>query len=149
MTLEVKLNWPFCRTGALLQPDTGPRVELLANLLYLYDESWRLEGGRIVVGSTARSAQPSGDQEGGLAKPMKKLKKWLALAELGHLARGEVTACNENCNALTVYPFLAAGESCNGQAAAAAGDGADGQVGAQDGAGGSPQPSPSCGWKAG
>ena len=92
LPIIVRLNCPFCRTGALLQPDTGPRVELLANLLYLYDESWRLEGGRIVVGNTARSAQPSGDQEGGLAKPMKKLKKWLALAELGHLARGEVTA---------------------------------------------------------
>ena len=67
--------------------DSNLRLELLANLLYLYDESWSLvasQGGRVVVGHNYNSMQGEADirDKAGVSK---RLKKWLKLAELGHL----------------------------------------------------------------
>ena len=74
------------RTKAILENDHNLKLELLANLLFLYDDSWNLdkEGGRLVVGHNIYSMQTSPDM---LTKPIvsKKLRKWLKLAELGHL----------------------------------------------------------------
>ena len=74
------------RTKAILENDHNLKLELLANLLFLYDDSWNLdkEGGRLVVGHNIYSMQTSPDM---LNKPIvsKKLRKWLKLAELGHL----------------------------------------------------------------
>ena len=69
----------------MFSDDMNLKLELLANLLYLYDNSWSLEheGTWIVVGQTNNGTQQPED----LKKPavMKKLKKWLTLSELGHL----------------------------------------------------------------
>ena len=74
------------RTKAILENDHNLKLELLANLLFLYDDSWNLdkEGGRLVVGHNIYSMQTSPDM---VNKPIvsKKLRKWLKLAELGHL----------------------------------------------------------------
>ena len=74
------------RTKAILENDHNLKLELLANLLFLYDDSWNLdkEGGRLVVGHNIYSMQTSPDM---VTKPIvsKKLRKWLKLAELGHL----------------------------------------------------------------
>ena len=75
------------RTGALLSEDNNLKVELLANLLYLYDTSWSLEkdGLRVVVGHTHHIIHQQ--QPEYLKKPavVRKIKKWLSLSELGHL----------------------------------------------------------------
>ena len=48
----------FCyRTGAVINGDTNLRLELLANLLYLYEDSWRLDTGRVVVGHNVYNMQ--------------------------------------------------------------------------------------------
>ena len=77
----------FDRTGAILSDDKNLKLELIANLLYLYDDSWRLgpdEGGRVVVGHSIynMSQQPELTSKPGVTK---KLRRWLKLAELGHL----------------------------------------------------------------
>ena len=74
------------RTGALLSDDFNLKVELLANLLYLYDTSWSLEqeGARVVVGHAYHVMQQRPED---MKKPaiVRKIKKWLTLTELGHL----------------------------------------------------------------
>ena len=51
------------RTAALLSDDPNLRLELLANLLYLYDTSWSLEqeGARVVVGQVVPGSMGPGD----------------------------------------------------------------------------------------
>ena len=42
--IDKKLNDVFqIRTGAILSSDKNLKLELIANLLYLYDDSWLLE----------------------------------------------------------------------------------------------------------
>ena len=61
-------------------------MELLANLLYLYDTSWSLEqeGARVVVGHAYHVVQQLPED---MKKPaiVRKIRKWLSLCELGHL----------------------------------------------------------------
>jgi len=85
--IDKKLNDVFqIRTGAILSCDKNLKLELIANLLYLYDDSWLLEteGGRIVVGHNINNMQKEPDL---FNKPQvqKQLRRWLKLAELGHL----------------------------------------------------------------
>jgi len=85
--MDKKLNDVFqIRTGAILSCDKNLKLELIANLLYLYDDSWLLEteGGRIVVGHNINNMQKEPDL---FNKPQvqKQLRRWLKLAELGHL----------------------------------------------------------------
>jgi len=89
--IELKLSNVFqIRTGAVLGGNECLRVEVLANLLYLYDDSWSLEGEgvRVVVGNHQEVKSNQGS-----AKPhvLKKVKKWLMLAELGHLVTGDTS----------------------------------------------------------
>ena len=74
------------RTAALLSDDPNLRLELLANLLYLYDTSWSLEqeGARVVVGHAYHVVQQLPED---MKKPaiVRKIRKWLTLCELGHL----------------------------------------------------------------
>ena len=75
------------RTGAILSEDKNLKLELIANLLYLYDDSWSLgpgEGARVVVGHNIynMTQQPELSSKPGVVK---KLRRWLKLAELGHL----------------------------------------------------------------
>ena len=81
------INYFFSRTGAVLSRDSNLRLELLANLLYLYDDSWSLdagEAGRVVVGHNFYSMQAEAEitNQAGVTK---RLRRWLKLAELGHL----------------------------------------------------------------
>ena len=86
--IEKKLNDVFqIKTGAVLNGDSNLRLELLANLLYLYDDSWSLEAGegaRVVVGHNYYSMQAEAEITN---KPgvTKRLRRWLQLAELRHL----------------------------------------------------------------
>ena len=61
-------------------------MELLANLLYLYDANWSLEqeGARVVVGHAYHVMQQLPED---MKKPaiVRKIRKWLTLTELGHL----------------------------------------------------------------
>ena len=61
-------------------------MELLANLLYLYDATWSLEqeGARVVVGHAYHVMQQLPED---MKKPaiVRKIRKWLTLSELGHL----------------------------------------------------------------
>ena len=63
--------------------DQNLKLELLANLLYVYDNSWSLEqeGSWIIIGHTNQHHPED------LKKPavVKKIRKWLTLSELGHL----------------------------------------------------------------
>ena len=83
------------RTGAILCVDTNLRLEVLANLLHLYDDSWSLEteGARVVVGHNYYNMQQQPDLA---TKPVlvKRIRKWLKLAELGHLVTGDGSAAN-------------------------------------------------------
>ena len=58
----------------------------MANLLYLYDNTWSLEqeGVRVVVGNASQVMQQLPED---MKKPaiVRKIKKWLSLSELGHL----------------------------------------------------------------
>ena len=76
----------FFRTGALLSDDSSLKMELLANLLYLYDATWSLEqeGARVVVGHAYHVMQQLPED---MKKPaiVRKIRKWLTLSELGHL----------------------------------------------------------------
>jgi len=87
--IELKLsNVFFIRTDAVTKFHEAHRVELLANLLYLYDESWNLEedGVRVVVGSRQEDKLNPDPLK---SATFKKVKKWLTLAELGHLVMGD------------------------------------------------------------
>jgi len=87
--IELKLsNVFFIRTDAVTKFHEGHRVELLANLLYLYDESWNLEedGVRVVVGGRQEEKLNPDPLK---SATFKKVKKWLMLAELGHLVTGD------------------------------------------------------------
>jgi len=89
--IQSKLSDVFhIRTGAVSNGSQAHRVELLANLLYLYDESWSLEGDgvKVVVGNHQEQEVKTGNES---VKPqvLKKVKKWLMLAELGHLVTGD------------------------------------------------------------
>ena len=61
-------------------------MELVANLLYLYDTSWSLEqeGARVVVGHAYQVMQQL-PEDMKKAAIVRKIRKWLTLAELGHL----------------------------------------------------------------
>jgi len=86
--IELKLYNVFhIRTNAVANGDEAHRIELLANLLYLYDESWNLEkeGLKVMVGSYQEKTQ----SEPVKTLVFKKVKKWLTLAELGHLVTGD------------------------------------------------------------
>ena len=56
----------------------------MANLLYLYDDSWSLETGRVVVGHNFYSMQAEAEIHN-KAGVTRSLRRWLKLAELGHL----------------------------------------------------------------
>ena len=83
--LDCRLSALF-RTGALLRDDSSLKMELLANLLYLYDANWSLEqeGARVVVGHAYHVMQQLPED---MKKPaiVRKIRKWLTLTELGHL----------------------------------------------------------------
>ena len=70
----------------MLIDDFNLKVELLANLLYLFDNTWSLEqeGVRVVVGHASQVMQQLPED---MKKPaiVRKIKKWLTLSELGHL----------------------------------------------------------------
>jgi len=88
--IELKLYNVFhIRTDAVANGDEANRIELLANLLYLYDESWNLEkeGVKVLVGSHQEKTHP----EPVKTIVFKKVKKWLMLAELGHLVTGDIS----------------------------------------------------------
>ena len=70
----------------MLSDDSSLKVELLANLLYLYDASWSLEqeGVRVVVGHAYHVMQQLPED---MKKPaiVRNIRKWLTRSELGHL----------------------------------------------------------------
>jgi len=80
--IQLKLSDVFhIRTGAVSNGSQAHRVELLGNLLYLYDESWSLEGDgvKVVVGNHQEQEVKTGN-ESVQPQVLKKVKKWLMLA---------------------------------------------------------------------
>ena len=58
--------------------------QLLSSLLRLYDESWKIEGTRVVFGQQSKSAERSHQLK--RTQDQKRLRGFLRLADLGHLA---------------------------------------------------------------
>jgi hypothetical protein len=75
---QIRTNPMTCSNGDL-------KMELLTNLLLLYDETWTVEGPRVVIGNHQRTT-PNKDMKRVLVQ--KKVRKWLQVADLGHLVAG-------------------------------------------------------------
>ena len=58
--------------------------QLLSSLLRLYDESWKIEGTRVIFGQQSKSCERSHQLK--RAQDQKRLRGFLRLADLGHLA---------------------------------------------------------------
>ena len=58
--------------------------QLLSSLLCLYDETWKIEGARVVFGQQSKNTERSHQLK--RAQDQKKLRGFLRLADLGHLA---------------------------------------------------------------
>jgi len=84
--LDSKLSSTFqIKNKPMTNGDEVDKLELLSSLLRLYDESWAIEGTRVIFGhhqgkGTERSHQLKRSQE------QRKLRGFLRLADLGHLA---------------------------------------------------------------
>ena len=59
-------------------------LQLLSSLLRLYDESWKIEGTRVIFGQQSKSTERSHQLK--RTQDQKRLRGFLRLADLGHLA---------------------------------------------------------------
>lgn len=78
------------------------KLELLGNLLLLYDETWQLKGCRLVMGNIQVGQLGEGPTLGNeRAASVKRLKKWLKAADLGHLVSGNLVEGKRFCRLVT------------------------------------------------
>jgi len=83
--LDSKLASTFqIKNKPMTSGDEVDKLELLSSLLRLYDESWKIEGTRVVFGQQSKSAERSHQLK--RTQDQKRLRGFLRLADLGHLA---------------------------------------------------------------